>query len=127
VCKTRRRYRTNCPAHLDENARKKWDDLSEKLLRVGLLTELDGDGLAAYCQVWSRWIEAEEHLRNEPMVYKTEKRYPVMNPWWFIANKSMEQMRVWSAAFGLSPESRTRLHVLPTANGNEKDPAESYF
>ena len=51
-----------CPVHLDAVARKEWRRLAAPLWKMGVLTVADRAALAAYCQAWSRWVEAEERL-----------------------------------------------------------------
>ena len=51
-----------CPDHLDHVARKEWRRLATPLHTAGLLTLADRAALAAYCQAWSRWVEAEQKL-----------------------------------------------------------------
>jgi P27 family predicted phage terminase small subunit len=86
-----------------------WGRITKELIDLGLLTVVDRAALAAYCSAWGRWVEAEEHLLIESMVFKAPSGYPVISPWWSIANKAMEQMHRFLTEFGLSPASRTRI------------------
>ena len=47
-----------CPACLGDEARKEWQRLSKELAELGLLTGLDRNLLAAYCQAHALWVEA---------------------------------------------------------------------
>jgi hypothetical protein len=49
-----------CPAHLSDVARKEWRRIATPLYRMGVLSVTDRAALAAYCQAWARWVEAEE-------------------------------------------------------------------
>lgn len=116
------------PSHLSAEAVLEWHRISKELIALRILTVVDRAALAAYCQAWGRWVDAEDHLRLEPMVFKSPSGYPVLSPWWSVANKAMEQMRNFLTEFGLSPASRTR--IKGAANLNEKenaDPAKRYF
>src|SRR2546421_647039 len=53
-----------CPSWLDATGRAKWRELKPQLDRLGLLTEIDGDALAAYCSAWSRYQAALNRLRT---------------------------------------------------------------
>jgi P27 family predicted phage terminase small subunit len=97
------------PSHLSAEAVLEWHRITKELLALKILTKVDRAALAAYCQAWGRWVDAEDHLRLEPMIFKSPSGYPVLSPWWSVANKSMEQMRNFLTEFGLSPASRTRI------------------
>jgi P27 family predicted phage terminase small subunit len=51
-----------CPTHLSDAARKEWRRLATPLHDAGILTLADRAALAAYCQAYARWVEAEERL-----------------------------------------------------------------
>lgn len=100
-----------CPAHLDETARKEWRRLATPLHEAGLLTVADRAALAAYCQAWSRWVEAEEQLRKTPALLKTPSGYVQQSPWLSVANKQLELMGRFMSELGLTPAARTRLNL----------------
>jgi len=51
------------------------------LHRLNLLTIVDRATLAAYCQAWSRWVEAEANIQRFGAVIKTPKGLPLVNPY----------------------------------------------
>ncbi len=109
-----------CPDFLSDYAREEWESIVPILLRNGLLTVLDGAALAAYCQAYGRWREAEKQLALYGMVVKMgDKGYEGKSPWLQIADKAMKQIEVFVARFGMSPSDRTRIHVKP------REPAET--
>lgn len=102
-----------CPSHLNEEARREWRRISRELLSAGLLTRVDRAALAAYCQTWSRWVEAEQQLSKlgeNALVVKARSGYPMPNPYIGIANKALELMKGFLIEFGLTPSSRSGLH-----------------
>ena len=101
------------PAILNGEALLEWHRITAELLQLGLVTKVDRAALAAYCQAWGRWVEAEEHLKTEPIIFKSPSSYPVLSPWWVVANKAADQMHSFLTEFGLSPASRTRVHAMP--------------
>jgi P27 family predicted phage terminase small subunit len=111
-----------CPAHLDSRAKKEWKRITPELEHLGLLTRIDMAALAAYCQAYSRWIEAEKMIRKHGMLVKNQKGYPVVSPYMAIINKSLEQMKSYLTEFGLTPASRSRIDVKPPAE--DIDPME---
>jgi P27 family predicted phage terminase small subunit len=48
--------------------------------RLNLLTIIDRAALAAYCQAWGRWVEAEDNIQRFGAVIETSKGLPLVNP-----------------------------------------------
>ena len=103
-----------CPAHLSPTAKAEWKRLARQLHTMRVLSELDRAALAAYCQAYGRWVEAERKLKETPALLKMPSGYLQQNPWLTIANKQLELMHKYIAEFGLSPASRSRVSTLPT-------------
>ena len=72
---------------------------------------IDRAALAAYCQSYGRWVEAERKLKETPILLKTPAGYVQTSPWLTIANKERELMARYMAELGLTPSSRSRLSV----------------
>lgn len=100
-----------CPAHLDAEAKREWRRVVRELKRAGLLTSIDRAALAAYCQVWSRWVTAEIKVREAGTVVRSPKGFPMLNPYLSVANRAMGQMRAFLTEFGMTPSSRSRVHA----------------
>jgi len=100
-----------CPAHLSPTAKAEWKRLAQELHRLGILSQLDRAVLAAYCQAYGRWTEAERKLKETPVLLKTPSGYVQPSPWLAIANKAQEQMLKLAAELGLSP---ARVSTLPS-------------
>lgn len=108
-----------CPAHLTPEAAYHWEAIAPMLHRCGLLTELDGDALAAYCESYSRWVDAKEKIGKEPMMM-TPNGFPVMSPYWTVARQCHDQMLKLLAEFGMSPSSRSRIKVNVKTRSDSK-------
>jgi P27 family predicted phage terminase small subunit len=100
-----------CPSHLCPPAKAEWKRLAQQLSVLRILTELDRAALAAYCQAYGRWVEAERKLHETPMLLKLPSGYVQQNPWLTIANKQLELMHKYLGEFGLSPVSRSRVSL----------------
>jgi P27 family predicted phage terminase small subunit len=111
-----------CPPHLSHAAQKEWRRLATPMHRMGVLTVCDRAALAAYCQAWARWVEAEEKLAETPVLLKTPSGYVQQSPWLAIANKQMELMGRYMAELGLTPASRRRVAVRDGAEGADGKP-----
>lgn len=104
----------SCPAHLSPTAKAEWKRLAQTLNRIGVLTQVDRAALAAYCQAYGRWVEAEKKLQETPVLLKTPAGYVQQSPWLTVANKQLELMVRYMAELGLTPSARSRLAVQVT-------------
>ena len=84
----------DAPPHLSPEAREEWERLALELYELGILSTIDRAALAAYCQAYGRWVEAEEQLRNIDGTMKltetTSNGNIIQNPLVGIANKSLD-------------------------------------
>ncbi len=99
----------DCPEHLGDEARAEWHRLVDTLVGMGVITIVDRAVLAAYCQAYGRWVEAEEKLKETPVLFKTPSGYVQQSPWLTVANRQMELMGRYMAEIGLTPASRSRI------------------
>lgn len=128
------------PAHLSTEARVEWRRVSKILGAVGLLTGADRAALAAYCQAYGRWVQAEKALarmaeRDEVthgIIIKTSNGNAVQSPLVGAANRAMELMLKAATEFGMTPAARTRVEggdaLTPPSTPDQKpDATESRF
>ena len=101
----------SCPEHLSIVAAAEWDRVAQTLYDMGVLTTIDRAALAAYCQAYGRWVEAEERLRETPSLFKTPSGYVQQSPWMGIVNKQLEIMGRYLVELGMTPASRSRVDV----------------
>ena len=102
-----------CPEHLAPVAKAEWRRVARTLHGMGVLTTIDRAALAAYCQAYARWVEAEHRLRETPPLVKTPSGYVQQSPWLAIANKQLELMGRYMIELGLTPASRSRVTAVP--------------
>ncbi|WP_112324489.1 phage terminase small subunit P27 family, partial [Oceanibium sediminis] len=115
-----------CPEHLSDIARKEWRRLAGTLHKMGVLTVVDRAALAAYCQCYGRWVEAEQKLKETPTILKTPSGHVQQSPWLSISNKQLELMGRYMAELGLSPSARQRLSMGPD-HAPDAEPLEIRF
>jgi P27 family predicted phage terminase small subunit len=101
-----------CPEHLTPLAAREWRRVAKALQLAGMLTSFDRAALAAYCQAYGRWAEAEARLRETPMLYKTPSGYVQQSPWLGIVHKQLELMGRYMTELGMTPASRSRVAVV---------------
>jgi len=102
------------PRWLSEGAAAEWKRLAPRLHAAGLLTEVDHDALAVYCETWALWKRAEEVVRQKGEVVKTTNGNIIQNPYLGIANRAKRDALLMMREFGLTPSARTRIKVEAT-------------
>ena len=82
------------------------------------MTVIDRAVLAAYCQAYGRWVEAERKLQETPQIFKTPSGYVQQSPWLGIVHKQLELMGRYMAELGMTPAARSRvIGPAPTVRG----------
>jgi len=104
------------PAHLNEDAVTEWNRIGDEVAEIGLATGLDMGALAAYCQAYGRWAQAERALAKmqnqaDGLIIKTVSGNMIQNPLVGVANKAMNDMVRFAAEFGMTPSARSRVSV----------------
>ena len=106
-----------CPSFLSPEAKKEWRRIVRALADIDLLTSVDMAVLAAYCQSYSRWMQAEKILETEGLTYvytnKKGEENVIARPEVRISQESLKLMRAYGSEIGLSPSSRGRIKVAP--------------
>jgi P27 family predicted phage terminase small subunit len=120
------------PPELNADALAEWKRVSPRLLDAGILTSVDRATLAAYCQAFGRWREAERALadiaKRNPLtnlMIETKSGNFIQNPLLGIANKAMSDMVRYAAELGMTPSARSR--VTKTSHDPQNDRAEDFF
>jgi P27 family predicted phage terminase small subunit len=102
------------PPELDDRAKYYWDQLQNTLIRLGLLTEVDGHTFAVLCQLRSQMHEILMLTQNKPLTatkLKTYKEFRMLS----------QQFRAYASDLGLSPRGRVGLSVAGTDLGDGED------
>lgn len=82
------------------------------LRKLRQITDADRSALMALCLEWSRYLEAIERLATSPLVVLTATGFPMPNPYLAIAKQSLSACTKLWPELGLTPSSRSRVHVL---------------
>jgi P27 family predicted phage terminase small subunit len=112
-----------CPAWLEDEAKEEWKRLAKNLHELGLLTDLDVQAFASYCQAYARWKEAEEFITQHGSIVKTKSGYWQQVPQVAIARQNQKMMMQAASEFGLTPASRSRI-IADHAVSKEADEME---
>jgi P27 family predicted phage terminase small subunit len=100
-----------CPQYLTGPARSEWFRLRPILDAMGTLKPVDRNILAAYCQAYGRYVEAEKVLREKGPLYRTKSDNVITSPMLWVSNKAVEQMLKLGAELGIGAATRSRVQV----------------
>lgn len=97
------------------------------------MTELDRAALAAYCQAYGVWAQAERAILKlqaggeiNGLLMKTTNGNVIQHALIGIANKARADVVKFSAEFGMTPSARSRVEATPPEDGKDKG-AHQYF
>tara|TARA_R110000765_G_scaffold259600_3_gene359753 strand:- start:297 stop:776 length:480 start_codon:yes stop_codon:yes gene_type:complete len=111
------------PAILSEKAKEIWDDLCPKLVKLGLIAEVDASTFSAYCQAYADWLEMTQHLNElgcKNWYQETGNGYRQVIPEVTERNKSFQQMQKLAPRFGLDPSARSGIDTGKTTDTSDK-------
>jgi P27 family predicted phage terminase small subunit len=116
--------KTTPPKFLNHWAKNEWKRIVPELERLGLFTKVDRASLAAYCQVYGRWVETENKINelttkaiesggdaSNAYLLKTQAGNVIISPLLSVANRCLEQMKTFLVEFGMTPVSRSRINL----------------
>lgn len=113
------------PKWLSKEARKEFKRLAKELAEIKLLTNVDVDLLAAYCDAYVDYQRCTEIIAAEGLMVeytnKAAETNKVPHPLLTKKKQLFEQMKAIAAEFGLTPSARAKL-ALPREE--EKEPTE---
>lgn len=100
------------PRHLTPAAAREWRRVVRLLEGMGVVSAIDAAALAAYCQAYGRWVEAEDRLRESPLLYRTPGGHVQQSPLLGIIYKQLELMGRYMVELGMTPAARSRVVTL---------------
>ena len=110
------RVRPACPEWLDLAARRSWKEIVPLLDAAGLLSKIDRNVLARYCQTWARWVAAEVELAGGQLIEVTTTRRDgsvttklEAHPASVLADRLSSQLGRLEGKLGISPADRVRV------------------
>lgn len=121
----------DCPDHLNAPAKREWRRVAPELMKIRIITQLDMGALAAYCQAYGRWVEAETRIKELNDAGKktgskgaglydlTPNGFKQMSVWLQISNRSTAEMHKWLSEFGMTPASRIKIQQAQVPEQND--------
>ena len=112
-----RQITPRCPPWLSNKAKAVWRRMVPELRAMGVLTAVDGEALAAFCQTYMRWRQAEEFLDKHGTTYplrddKGNVRCLQQFPQVAISRNMLLALKAFYGEFGMTPASRSRIFFL---------------
>lgn len=122
------------PKFLSDVAKNKFRSLVRVLAKRRVATSGDGEVITQYVCLWERWVEANQHVRDEGCIIeqtratKTGELYTVQvpNPWLKIAQVTEKQLATLMTALGLTVSSRDKAKQTPLDKENDIAPGSVY-
>ncbi len=102
------------PRHLNDEARAEWQWLCATLHQLKLLAKSDKAIMTLYCETWAEYVRVRKDVEEYGFVMISPKTgSPFVNPLANVEASLKKQLLQYLSELGLSPTSRTRLHVAP--------------
>lgn len=99
----------DCPPHLDDEARAEWCRTGPLLVKERRMSPSYRAIFAEYCVAWSRWVMAENKVREFGPVHATPNGFLQSSPYLTIARDAFKQLHTALTELGLSPASQARV------------------
>jgi P27 family predicted phage terminase small subunit len=118
------------PSWLDATAKKEFKRIASELVELDLLTNVDVNALAAYCDAYSNYIECTKIIQEEGLMVeytnKAAETNKVPHPLLTKKKQLFEQMKAIASEFGLTPAARAKL-AIPKEEEKPKTEEERLF
>ncbi|WAH39171.1 phage terminase small subunit P27 family [Alicyclobacillus dauci] len=118
------------PPWLNSLAKKEFKRIAKELHDLDLITNIDVNALAAYCDAYADYVECTRIIRSEGLLVeytnKAAETNKVPHPLLTKKKQLHEQMRSLALEFGLTPSSRAKL-AMPKQDGKSKTEEEELF
>lgn len=109
------------PEWLSAEGSAEWDRVLPELMRLGITKELDGPGLAAYCEAVSTFRLATMLLEREGLTVEWG-RGSIAHPAIAIQRHASADIRAWASRFGLTPADEQKLKAADPDDGGDDNP-----
>lgn len=117
------RLAPEAPEHLSPEARAEWERVVPEMQRLELLKTVDRASLAAYCECWSRFVEARMTIAVDGMYLRDRDGSPIKkHPAVLILEAASKELRAWAGQFGLTPAAEANLTAGLPLGDDDEDP-----
>ena len=81
--------------HLSAPAKREWDRLAPLLIHSGILSELDKQALACYCEAYAMWVAARDEIEARGLFYASVSGDQKPHPAVAMIDRAGAHMRSW--------------------------------
>lgn len=113
-------YHPEPPDSFTDLEKAKWREITDKLARCRVLTELDLDALEIYCREWVNLQEAISDINQRGKLLQMPTGGVMWNPSWAQYKHSQSVCRSIMAEFGMTPSTRTGIVASADEKGNNR-------
>lgn len=113
-------YSPDAPSGFDDLETAKWFEVTAKLAKIRLLTELDLDAIEVYCREWVNYHHAIADIADRGKLMQTPQGGVMWNPSWTQLKHSQKICRSIMAEFGMTPSTRTTLVASADETGKNR-------
>lgn len=115
----------SAPRWMSLEGKQQWRKLAPRLHAAGLLTEVDGLGLAMLCEAVGQYVEGKEIVEREGAVAISDNGNVYQHPAVALMKSARSEVLKWAREFGMTPASRTRISL--EGAGEEESLADILF
>ena len=119
------------PRGLDYQGKAAWNRIAEQLEKMRVLTEADGDALAEYAKLYSRWIKADKAIDKHGIslvkIDNLGNQIRYANPECAEFHRCQAAMIKILIEFGMTPASRTRIQVQSAEPGSTAEKKKKFL
>lgn len=108
----------SAPRWMSLEAKRQWRKLAPRLHAAGLLTEVDGLGLAMLCEAVGQYVEGKEIVEREGAIAVSDQGNVYQHPAVGLMKSARGEVLKWAREFGMTPSARSRIS-LEAATGEE--------
>lgn len=118
------------PSWLSPFAKREFRKMVKELLEVDLITNVDVNAMAFYCDAYSKYVECTKVIQEEGLMVeytnKAAETNKVPHPLLTKQKGLFEQMKSLSIEFGLTPAARAKI-AIPKSSEKEVSAEEKMF
>ncbi|MDH4319937.1 MAG: phage terminase small subunit P27 family [Desulfobulbaceae bacterium] len=107
------------PTYLSPAAKKEWKQQAKLLMEARVLTAADVSSFELYCVSYGKVVDTEKMIRKHGMFVRDPRGGIMANPAIDLQLKLLSHCRQFMTEFGLTPSSRSRIHVAPAEKKDE--------
>lgn len=105
----------NAPNWLSPFAKEEFEKMANELMTIDMLTNVDVNALAMYCDAYARYVECTQMIQEEGLMVeytnKAAETNKVPHPLLTKQKALFEQMKALSTEFGLTPAARAKIAI----------------